>query len=104
MQPWKVSVGLTLAVVGPILILLPPRLWYLRPYGALLAEHALAIAIHVGVAIGCFAAVTYWLARKAGLGDLGQKMAHVDRGLREGDSYDTALTDALRRDRAGAWE
>ena len=105
MHPWKISAGLTLALVGPLVILLPRRLAYLAPYKwVLLADHGIEIAAHAAVAIGGVAALVYWMARKAGLFDLGSRLAHVDRGLREDEAYDSELGEALQRDRAGRWE
>ena len=105
MHPWKISAGLTLALLGPLAILLPRRFAYLAPYTALLwQEHGIEIMTHAGVAVAGVAALVYWLARKAGLFDLGARLAHVDRGLREGEAYDPALGTAIRRDREGHWE
>ena len=105
MHPWKISAGLTVALLGPLAILLPPRLQFLSPfYGLLWAEHGAEIAVHAGVAVATVAATVYWAARKAGLFDLGARVAHVDRGLREGAEYDADLAAALRRDREGRWE
>lgn len=43
-------------------------------------------------------------ARRAGLGDLGRKVEHIDRGLGEdGAAHDRDLAAALRRDRKAEW-
>ena len=46
----------------------------------------------------------HWVARKAGLGDLGRKVEHIDCGLRyDGAAHDRDLATALRRNRAAEW-
>ena len=65
MQPWKVSVGLTVTVAGLAAILLTGRLEYLADYG-------LVIALYLGLALATLAAIFYWAAWALVLGDLGK--------------------------------
>ena len=65
MQPWKVSVGLTVTVAGLAAILLTARLEYLADYG-------LVIALYLGLALATLAAIFYWAAWALVLGDLGK--------------------------------
>ena len=88
MQPWKISAGLTAAIVGSAVLLAGPRLEYLAPYWPLLlAEHGVLLALHLAL----------------GLADLGRRVDLAERSVRRGEG-DPALTDALRRDAEGDWE
>ena len=76
MQPWKVSVGLTVAVAGVAAILLIGRLEYLAEFRrVILADYGLVIALYLGLALATLAALFYWAARALGLGDLGRRSA-----------------------------
>ncbi|MCY4597949.1 MAG: hypothetical protein OXC19_24515 [Bryobacterales bacterium] len=105
MVPWQVAAGLTLVIAGVSAILLLDRLDYLAGYwGLILTEHAWAIAAPTLTALASIVALIRWAARKAGLGDLGRKVEHIDRGLREDSAaHDRDLAAALRRDRAAEW-
>ena len=105
MVPWQVATGLTLVIAGVSAILLLDRLDYLAGYwGLVLGEHGWAIAAPAATALASVFAATHWAARKAGLGDLGRKVEHIDRGLHEGGTaHDRDLAAALRRDRAAEW-
>ena len=105
MVPWQVATGLTLVIAGVSAILLLDRLDYLAGYwGLVLGEHGWAIAAPAGTALASVFVATHWAARKAGLGDLGRKVEHIDRGLHDGGTaHDRDLAAALRRDRAAEW-
>ena len=104
MQPWKISAGLTAAIVGSAILLAGPRLEYLAPYWPLLlAEHGVLLALHLALALATIAAAIYAVARATGLADLGQRVDLAERSVRRGEG-DPALTDALRRDAEGDWE
>ncbi len=104
MQPWRISVGLSAALVGSGLLLAGSRLKYLAPFWNLtLADYGLAIASHLVLVLGAVAAAIYTSARAAGLADLGRRVDLVERSVRRGDG-DPELTDALRRDAEGEWE
>ena len=97
MQPWKISVGLSAALAGSVVLLAGSRLEYLAPFWPLiLADYGAVVVMHLGLALAAVAAAIYAIARGAGLADLGRRV--VRRG--EGDP---ALADALRRDTEGDW-
>ena len=105
MVPWQVATGVTMARGGAGSILLLDRLDYLAGYWRLiLSEHGWGIAAPAATAFASLFAAAHWLARKAGLGDLGRKVEHIDRGLAaDGAAHDRELAAALRRDRAAEW-
>lgn len=75
-----------------------------RLLGPILSEHGWTIAAPALVALASVFAAIHWAARKVGLGDLGRKVEHIDRGLREDSAaHDRDLAAALRRDRAAEW-
>ena len=104
MQPWRISAGLTAALAGSIVLLGGPRLHYLGPlWPLILAEHGLALALHLGLALAAVAAGIYAVARTTGLADLGSRVDLAERSVRRGEG-DSDLTEALRRDAEGDWE
>ena len=104
MQPWKISAGLTAAIVGSVLLLGGSRLEYLAPHWPLIfARHGVAVALHAAFAVFTLAAAIYGVARATGLADLGSRVDLAERSVRRGDG-DHDLTDALRRDAEGDWE
>ena len=104
MQPWRISVGLSAALVGSGLLLGGSRLEYLAPFWpVILAEHGIPIVLHSALVLGAVAAALYAVARAAGLADLGRRVDLLERSVRRGEG-DPELTDALRRDAEGDWE
>ena len=104
MQPWKISVGLTAALAGSAVLVYGSRLEYLAPYWrVILADHGLAIAVHLGLALAAVAASVYAAARAAGLADLGRRVDLVERSVRRGEG-DPELAEALRQDDEGEWD
>ena len=106
MVPWQVATGLTMVIGGVGAFLLLDRLEYLGGHwGMILGEHGGAVAVPALTAAASLFAAIHWAARKAGLGDLGRKVEHIDRGLREADgmAHDPELAEALRRDRKAEW-
>ena len=104
MQPWKISAGVTAAIVGSASLLAGPRLEYLAPFRSLiLAEYGVVLVLHLGLALAALLASLYAIARAAGLSDLGRRVDLVERSVRRGEG-DPALADALRRDTEGDWE
>ena len=104
MQPWKISTGLTAALAGSAVLLAGPRLEYLVPFWSLiLADHGVAIALHVALALAAVAAGIYAVARAAGLSDLGRRVDLVERSVRRGEG-DPELARALKRDAEGEWD
>ena len=80
MQPWKISAGLTAALAGSASLLAGSRLEYLAPFWPLiLADHGLAIAVHLVLGLAAVAASIYAVARAAGLSDLGRRVDLAER-------------------------
>ena len=82
MQPWKISVGLSAALVGSAVLLVGSRLEYLVPFWPLiLADHGVTVVLHMGLACTAVAAAIYGVARSAGLADLGRRvdLAYIKR-------------------------
>jgi len=104
MQPWKISAGLTAALAGSALLLGGSRLDYLAPHWpAILAEHGVALALHIALVLTAVAAAIYVLARATGLADLGSRIDLAERSVRRGEG-DADLEDALRQDEEGDWK
>ena len=104
MQPWKISVGLTVTVAGLAAIFLTGRLEYLaESRRVILADYGLVIALYLGLALATLAAVFYWAARALSLGDLGKKVDLVERSVCRGEG-DRELAEVLQRDVEGKWE
>ena len=104
MQPWKISVGLTVTVAGLAAIFLTGHLEYLAEFRrVILADYGLVIALYLGLALATLGAIFYSAARALGLGDLGKKVDLVERLVRRGEG-DRELAEALQRDAEGKWE
>ena len=104
MQPWKVSLGMTVAIAGVAVILLADRLSWLAPYRRVIfADYGMTIGLYLGLAMATIFALFYWAARALGLGDLGKKVDLVERSVRRGEG-DRELAAALDRDAEGKWE
>ena len=104
MQPWKISAGLTAALVGSVLLIGGSRLEYLGPHWApIFARHGVPVALHAAFAVITVAAAIYGVARTTGLADLGSRVDLAERSVRRGEG-DQNLADALRRDAEGDWE
>ncbi|MCY4527852.1 MAG: hypothetical protein OXD46_02320 [Chloroflexi bacterium] len=62
------------------------------------------VATAAPAALASLFAAIHRAARKAGLGDLGRKVEHLDRGLRgDAAAHDSELAAALQKDRAAQW-
>ncbi len=104
MQPWKISVGLTAALAGTVVLLVGPRLEYLAPHSrVIVADHGIVIGLNAALALAAVAATVYAVARATGLADLGSRVDLVERSVRRGEG-DPGLADALERDAKGEWE
>ena len=82
MQPWKISVGLSAALAGSVVLLAGSRLEYLAPFWRMiLADHGASLVMHLGLALAAVAAAIYAIARGAGLADLGRRvdLAYIKR-------------------------
>ena len=103
MSPWKVSVGMTMVVIGVGAWLLLEELAYLQPYGAVIVtDYGLYLAAYGVMALATQAAAAYLAARVVGLGAVGRKVDVVEREIRRG-GQDPALAEALAREEAGDW-
>ena len=104
MQPWRISAGLSAALVGSAVLLAGSRLEYLAPFWPLiLADHGVPIAFHLALALAAVLAALYAVARAAGLADLGRRVDLVERSVRRGEG-DPELARALKSDAEGEWE
>ena len=104
MQPWRISAGLTAALVGSASLLAGSRLEYLAPFWPLiLADYGVLIALHLALALAAVLAALYAVARAAGLADLGRRVDLVERSVRRGEG-DPELARALKSDAEGDWE
>ena len=102
MHPWKVSIGLTVTVLGLAAIVGLPELRFIRPYWTVfLRDYGLSVALYGGVAITTFAFSIYALARSLGLADLGRKVDLAERSIRRGEGGDPELAEALRSQEKG---
>ena len=104
MQPWRISVGLSAALVGSGLLLGGSRLEYLAPFWpVILAEHGIPIVLHSALVLGAVAAALYAVARAAGLADLGRprRSPRALRTARRGRSRTHRRATQGRRGRVG---
>ena len=104
MQPWRISAGLSAALVGSGVLLAGSRLEYLAPFWpVILADHGVLIAFHLALALAAVLAALYAAARAAGLADLGRRVDLAERSVRRGEG-DPELARALKRDTEGHWD
>ena len=86
MQPWKVAVGLGVALGALLAALLVRRFAFLAPYTAYIAaEHWLSVAVHFGTAVAAIGLAAGALARSLGLVDVGREVDVVERSIRRGE-------------------
>ena len=104
MQPWKVSIGLTVTALGVALIFGLPELAYLEPHWkVLLRDYWLPVSLYGGLAVAWFAFSIYAAARSLGLADLGRKVDLVERSIRRGEGGDSELAEALQNQSKGKY-
>ena len=104
-MPWRIATGLSLIFWVLALFLVGERLKYLEPYAELLfAQYTVSLSLYLMTAIVTLYAFIYWLARRAGLGDLGGKLKLMDKRLAAGESHDDELARRLQRERMGELE
>ena len=102
MQPWKVSIGLTVTALGLAVIFGLPELTYLKPHwNVLLRDYWMSVSLYGGLAVVSFAFSIYALARSLGLADLGRKVDLVERSIRRGEGGDSELAEALHNQSKG---
>ena len=86
MQPWKIAVGLAVALGALLGALLVRRFHYLAPYtDYIIAEHWLPVALHFGAAVAAIGLAAGALARSLGLVDVGRKVDVIERSIRRGE-------------------
>ena len=86
MYPWKVSVGLTVAVVASLVFVAAARFDYLSPHRRLiLTEHWWPVLLYAGSAVLAIVVALAGVLRSLGLYDVGRKVDLVERSARRGD-------------------
>ena len=101
-MPWRIATGLSLIFWVIFILLVGERLKYMEPYVELLfARYSAIVSLYLMTAIVTLYAFIYWLARRAGLGDLGGKIKLMDKRLASGESHDAELAERMRRERRG---
>ena len=104
-MPWRIATGLSLIFWAISFLLVGERLEYLEPYAELLfAHYTWNVSLYLMTAAVTLYAFIYWLARRAGLGDLGGKLKLVDKRLAAGESHDAELARRMQRERMGDLE
>ena len=104
-MPWRIATGLSLIFWALAVFLIGDRLKYLQPYAELLfSQYTVSLSLYLMTAIVTLYAFIYWLARRAGLGDLGGKLKLMDKRLVAGESHDDELARRLQRERTGELE
>ena len=104
-MPWRIATGLSLIFWVISILLIGERLKYLEPYaGLLVSQYTLVLSLYLMTAAVTLYAFIYWLARRAGLGDLGGKLKLMDKRLAAGESHDEELARRLQRERMGDLE
>ncbi|MCY4585599.1 MAG: hypothetical protein OXB98_06120 [Bryobacterales bacterium] len=104
-MPWRIATGLSLIVWVIALLLVGEQINYLEPYAPILiAQYTVSLSLHLLTAMVTLFAFIYWLARRAGLGDVGGKLKLMDKRLAAGQSHDEELALRLQRERTGELE
>ena len=86
MHPWKVSLGLTIAVVATLVFAAAARFDYLSPHRELiLTEYWWPITLYTGSAVLTIVVALAGILRNLGLFDVGRKVDLVERSVRRGD-------------------
>ena len=85
MQPWKISVGLGVAIGGVAVAALSKRFAFLAPYAdVILAEYWWPVAFHFLAALFTLMALMAAVLRSLGLVNVGQKLDLMERATRRG--------------------
>lgn len=101
-MPWRIATGLSMVLWALALLLVGSRLKYLAPYMRLIVqEYGWELSLHLATASCAVFAGLYWLARRAGLSDVGGKLKLMDKRLTGGEAHDTELGRRLERERGG---
>ena len=102
MQPWKISVGLTVVIMALALMLAGESFAYLKPHlRIILSDYWLPVAWYGGLAVVTLLAVIYAAARALGLADMGLKVDLMERSIRRGGGGQTELAEKLGQEDRG---
>ena len=102
-MPWRIATGLSLIIWVLAAFLIGEQLNYLEPYSSVLfLNYSTILATHLLTAVVALFALIYWLARRAGLGDVGGKLKLLDKRLIAGDAHDDQLSRAMQKERLGS--
>ena len=104
MRPWKVAVGVTVALTAVTVFVL----WSIVPYlhrftWVLVVDYGAYLAAYGSLGIVTVGAGVYSVARMVSLGAVGRKVDVVERSIRRGAGQDVELAAALARDEAGRY-
>ena len=103
MQPWKISVGLGVAIAGLAVAYLGNRFAFLAPHADLiLAEYWWPVTFHFLAALFVLMALMAGVLRSLGLVDVGRKLDLMDRSTRRG-AGDQDLARTLREEDEGTF-
>ena len=105
MQPWQVSLGLSVAIVIPAGFMVLFDVGYLDGYWGLIWD---AYAFHIVMVplawLVCVVFGTYQVSRLLFLGDVGSRVRILDRSLRAGRGGEPELVAALAREESQDYE
>lgn len=103
MQPWKISVGVGVALGGVAVALLGERFAFLAPHrGLIAAEYWWPVAFHFLAALLTLMALMAAVLRSLGLVDVGRKLDLMERSTRRG-AGDRELARRLREESEGTF-
>ena len=86
MHPWKVSLGLTIAVMACVVFVAAARFDYLSSHRRLiLIEHWWPVALFASSGVLSIVVALAGVLRSLGLYDVGRKVDLVERSVRRGD-------------------
>ena len=105
MQPWQVSIGLSLVALVPLGFALGYELNYLSGYWSLVwRQYGYHLACAVLSVYFAFFFGIYQITRSLTLGDVGSRITVMDRTFREGRAGDRELSAAMQREETGDYE
>ncbi|MCY3746373.1 MAG: hypothetical protein OXH05_09075 [Acidobacteria bacterium] len=86
MHPWKISVGVGVAVTAALVFFGASRLDYLSPYRRLIvSDYWWPITVYAGSAFLAAVLAAAGILRSLGLYDIGRKVDLAERSVRRGD-------------------
>ena len=103
MQPWKISIGLGIAIGGLAVAYLGSRFAFLAPHADLiLAEYWWPVTFHFLAALFVLMALMASVLRSLGLVDVGRKLDLMERSTRRG-AGDQDLARTLHEESEGTF-